>query len=103
MHASSNHRRTAKAVEVNLFCGYNRFFPVTAKGIHQDGMFLITRSLSIPVNTRVNLEIVIGDYRKRLSALVSENCTEGIDVLFTKPQPELINIFRHHSRLQQVA
>lgn len=81
-------------ISINIYYRGRRSFPVATHDINIDGMFLLTRSLSIPLSTKIEIEIATEDYHCRLPAIVTDNCADGIGVMFAIPQPNLLKACR---------
>jgi len=90
-------RTTNILVQVNY--GRRRCFHAQTNHISADGMFLATRTLSLPINSNINLQFSIDNNSYEISAIVTGDCSDGIYVGFHKLQPDADNSFRSQIHL----
>ncbi len=83
--------QTGILVQVNY--GRRRCFHTHANTISADGMFLSTRTLSLPINSNISLKFSIGNDCYEISAIVTGDCSDGIYVGFHKLQPNAYDSF----------
>jgi hypothetical protein len=65
------------------------FLGANARNLSPNGMFLAVRALTLPVGTRVELEVRCVGKRWLLPAIVIHGDSSGLGVMFRQPQPAL--------------
>jgi len=77
-----------------------RSFPIKADHISMDSMFLPTRTLSMPINTDIELQFSINNRAFKISAIVTDDCSDGIYVGFYELQPEAYDAFQKWKQIK---
>jgi len=93
--------QTSILVQVNY--GRRRCFHTQANAISADGMFLSTRTLSLPINSNISLKFSIDNNCYEISAIVTGDCSDGIYVGFHKLQPDAYDSFCRQNNLHDHA
>ena len=82
-------------ITIDAFINYRdqRVFHATAEQIAEDGIFLNTKILSIPINTTINLKLFIGQKSYNIPAVIIDDCSQGLYVGFYKLQTDAYQTF----------
>ncbi|AUB80332.1 PilZ domain-containing protein [Candidatus Thiodictyon syntrophicum] len=76
-------------IEVQILYHGRRFFTARGRSLSTQGMYLNVRNLTLPVGTRVELEMECVGKPWRLEAAVVHRSPAGVGVKFREVQPEL--------------
>ncbi|GEM_PF-3008796 len=90
-----NRSQPQPAIDVLIRYRGRRSFHATAQQITEDGMFLNTQLLSLPLNTDIELQFSIGGGNYRIPAVVIDDCSQGIYVGFYTLQPGICQTFHN--------
>ena len=76
-------------IKVQILYHGRRFFTARGRSLSTQGMYLDVRNLTLPVGTRVELEMECLGKPWRLEAAVVHRSPAGVGVKFREAQPEL--------------
>ncbi len=91
--------KTSILVQVNY--GRRRCFHTQANSISANGMFLSTRTLSLPINSNISLKFSIDNSCYEIPAIVTGDCSDGIYVGFHRLQPDAYDSFCKQNNPQE--
>lgn len=89
MMADSRTVRHPRDLRVQIHYHGRRFLAAHGRSLSRQGMYLDVRNLTLPVGTRIDLELEHRGRARRLEAVVIHRSPAGVGVRFVEEQPDL--------------